>query len=129
MHDGKKLVDVLNSICNLYFVEITGFGKLVLCFSSYKGGFVMKKISFFIILSLLGLSLISSHLFAATRGIRVIAKTGQSLYLYKNYHALVVGVSNYEKWPKLPNAVNDAKEVASKLKELVTFKRLYMLTI
>ena len=56
--------------------------------------------------------------FAVTRGIRVIAKTGQSLYLYKNYYALVVGVSNYEKWPRLPNAVNDAKEVASKLKEL-----------
>jgi formylglycine-generating enzyme required for sulfatase activity len=79
---------------------------------------MMKKISLITILSLLGLSLISSHLFATTRGIRVIAKTGQSLYLYKDYHALVVGVSNYEKWPKLPNAVNDAKEMASRLKEL-----------
>jgi len=78
---------------------------------------MMKKISLIIILSLLGLPLISSHLFATTRGIRVTAKTGQSLYLYKSYHAMVVGVSNYEKWPKLPNAVNDAKEVASKLKE------------
>jgi len=73
----------------------------------------MKKISFFIILSLLGLSLISSHLFAATRGIRVVAKSGESLYLYKDYHALVVGVSNYEKWPDLPNAAKDAVEVAS----------------
>ncbi len=76
---------------------------------------MMKKISFIIILFLLGLSF---HLFAATRGIRVIAKTGQSLYLYENYHALVVGVSNYEKWPRLPDAVNDAKEVAFRLKEL-----------
>lgn len=30
----------------------------------------------------------------------------------------MVGISNYEKWPKLPNAVNDAKEVAAKLTEL-----------
>ena len=78
----------------------------------------MKKIGFLIILPLLGLSLISSHLFATTGGIRVTAKEGQSLYLYKDYHAIVVGISNYEKWPKLPNAVNDAKEVAAKLKEL-----------
>lgn len=27
-------------------------------------------------------------------------------------------MSNYEKWPKLPNAVNEAKEVASKLEGL-----------
>ena len=78
----------------------------------------MKNIRFLIILPLLGLSLISSHLFATTRGIRVTANQGQSLYLYKDYHALVVGISNYEKWPRLPNAVNDAKEVAAKLKEL-----------
>ena len=78
----------------------------------------MKKISFLIILPLLVLSLISSHLFATTRGIRVTAKQGQSLYLYKDYHALVVGISDYGKWPKLPNAVSDAKEVAEKLKEL-----------
>jgi len=77
-----------------------------------------RRISPSIILALFLLSLLSSHLFAATRGIRVIAKEGQSLYLYRDYHALVVGVSSYERWPKLPNAVNDAKEVASKLKEL-----------
>jgi len=79
---------------------------------------MMKKISFFIILSLLGLSLISSHLFAATRGIRVVSKHGQSLYLYKDYHALVVGVSDYEKWPDLPNAIKDAEEVSRILKRL-----------
>jgi len=38
--------------------------------------------------------------------------------VYKDYYALVVGIGNYEKWPRLPNAVNDAKEVAAKLKEL-----------
>jgi uncharacterized caspase-like protein len=56
--------------------------------------------------------------FSTTRGIKVTAKEGKSLYLYKDYHAMVVGISEYEKYPKLPNAVNDAKEVASKLKEL-----------
>jgi hypothetical protein len=79
----------------------------------------MKKISLFIVLPLLLTSLINyPTLSAPTRGIRVPAKTGESLYLYKDYHALVVGVSDYEKWPRLPNAVNDAKEVAFKLKEL-----------
>jgi uncharacterized caspase-like protein len=78
---------------------------------------MVKKSTFIIILFLFGLSLISSHLFATTRGIKVTAKQGQSLYLYKDYHAMVVGISNYEKWPKLPNAVNDAKEIASKLRK------------
>ena len=64
----------------------------------------MKKISFLIILILIGLSLIFSHLLAATRGIRVTSKSGESLYLYKDYYALVVGVSEYDKWPDLPNA-------------------------
>jgi hypothetical protein len=52
------------------------------------------------------------------RGIRVTAKKGQSLYLYKDYHALVVGISDYEKWPDLPSAAKDAREVASRLKEI-----------
>ena len=54
---------------------------------------------------------------SATRGIQVIDKQGRSLYLYKDYHAMVVGISNYEKWPDLPNAANDAKEVAAGLKK------------
>ena len=78
----------------------------------------MKKFAFFIILSLLITLLIPAYLFATTRGIRVTAKTGQSLYLYKDYHALVVGVSDYEKWPDLPNAIKDAEEVSRILKRL-----------
>jgi len=77
----------------------------------------MRKIFIFLpILLLFVFSLYTTSSFSTTRGIRVTSKEGQSLYLYKSYHALVVGVSNYERWPKLPNAVNDAKEVASKLK-------------
>jgi hypothetical protein len=59
-----------------------------------------------------------SHLSAATRGIKVVAQDGHPLYLYKDYHAVVIAVSDYDHWPKLPNAVRDAEEVAGKLKEL-----------
>ena len=56
------------------------------------------------------------------RGIKVVARTEDGgtrlLPLYSGYHALVVGVSNYEKWPKLPNAAKDAQHVAEKLKKL-----------
>jgi hypothetical protein len=55
---------------------------------------------------------------SSTRGIKVTSKHGESLYLYKDYYALVVGVGNYERWPRLPHAVDDAREVASKLKKL-----------
>jgi len=56
------------------------------------------------------------------RGIQVVTRTadGQTkiLPLYSGYHALVVGVSHYDMWPDLPNAVKDAKEVAKKLKKM-----------
>ena len=54
---------------------------------------------------------------SATRGIRNVTESGDTLFLYKDYYALVVGVSDYEKWPDLPNAVKDAKEVASSLRD------------
>lgn len=79
----------------------------------------MRKIVLSISLPfLLALILTASPLHAVTRGLRVVTKSGESLSLYKEYYAIVVGVSDYEKWPKLPNAVNDAKEVASKLVEM-----------
>ena len=78
----------------------------------------MKKIGFFSILPLIATLFIFSHLSAATRGISIISKHGDILNLYKDYHALVIGITNYERWPRLPNAINDAKEVASKLKDL-----------
>lgn len=37
-------------------------------------------------------------------------------YLSLDYHALVVGVSNYDKWPVLPNTAMDARQVASLLR-------------
>jgi len=76
----------------------------------------MKKL-FTIIFSILVLSILFAvNLPAVQRGISVKAKTGESLYLYKDYHALVVGVSHYDKWPDLPNAIKDARMVATTLK-------------
>ena len=55
---------------------------------------------------------------AASRGLRVETKGGADLYLYKDYHALVVGVGDYTNgWPDLPGAVKDAKEVAAALEK------------
>ena len=79
----------------------------------------MKKISFFTFLGILmAVIIFTSPLFAETmRGIRVVSKKGDSLYLYKSYHAMIIGISDYEYWPKLPNATKDAKEVAQKLQK------------
>ncbi len=71
-------------------------------------------IRFLIIFSIL--FFIAGTVSAVTRGVHIVSKKGKELYLYKDYHALVVGVSDYDKWPDLPNAVKDAREVASTLK-------------
>lgn len=76
----------------------------------------MKKACFLFILPVLTVLCISSHISATTRGISVVSKHGQSLYLYKDYHALVVGVGDYDYWPDLQGAVRDAKEIAAFLK-------------
>ena len=70
-------------------------------------------------LSVLIVSVLSpASLSASQRGIRIVPTSGKSLYLYKDYHALIVGVSDYDKWPDLPNAVTDAREVSQTLKRL-----------
>ena len=77
----------------------------------------MKKRNFllFFLFSLL-LAAFPLSSFSTTRGISVTAGKAQDLYLYKDYYALVVGISDYQNWPDLPSAGNDAKEVAAKLK-------------
>jgi uncharacterized caspase-like protein len=79
-----------------------------------------KQIYRNLLIALLFLAFLStaSYLSATNRGIQVISKKGQPVYLYKDYHAVVIGVSDYEHWPKLPNAVKDAQEVAETLKRL-----------
>ena len=51
-------------------------------------------------------------------GINVVTSRGEKLQLYKDYYALVVGVSVYDKRPALPQAVNSAKAIASLLKRM-----------
>ncbi|MEJ2099662.1 MAG: caspase family protein, partial [Desulfobacterales bacterium] len=78
----------------------------------------MRKPNFllFLLFSLLLIALPLSSFSATMRGIRVTAGKTQDLYLYKDYYALVVGISDYQNWPDLPSADNDAKEVAARLK-------------
>lgn len=54
---------------------------------------------------------------AQTRGLGVKARTkqGKEVSLYSEYRALVIGVGEYEYCPKLPRAVDDAREVAAAL--------------
>ncbi|MBW1780155.1 MAG: caspase family protein [Deltaproteobacteria bacterium] len=54
-------------------------------------------------------------------GVQVMAKTvdggSKVIPLYSGYHALVIGCGDYRKgWPRLPNPVEDAQEVANLLK-------------
>lgn len=59
----------------------------------------MKKVIFFLqllILAFVGISLLFyGQVEATSRGIRVISEKGKELYLYKDYHALVIGLSAY----------------------------------
>lgn len=77
----------------------------------------MKKRTPFLLL----LFLFSSLLFSQERAFKVVAHTpeGKILRLYKECHALVIGISDYlSGWPDLPNAVRDADEIGDLLSEL-----------
>ncbi len=81
--------------------------------------YLMKVPYFGISLFIIAIVIISFTVPVYVRAfIEIVAKSGESLYLYKDYHALVVGVSDYDKWPDLPNAVKDAQEVSEALKRL-----------
>ena len=56
-----------------------------------------------------------NHAMRAPGKIRVRTKSGKPVKLYRDYAALVIGVSNYKHWPRLPGAIRDAKEVAAAL--------------
>ncbi|HOW57005.1 MAG TPA: caspase family protein, partial [Smithellaceae bacterium] len=61
------------------------------------------------------------HLCAAKagRGVKVTAKSpGEFGELYGKSYAVVIGINNYEKWPSLEYAVNDANAMEKKLKAL-----------
>ncbi len=78
-----------------------------------------KNQSIIIGLFLIVFPILVPHLSATTRGISIVSKEGQSLQLYNDYYALVIGVGDYTQgWPDLPGAAKDAKEVASTLEKL-----------
>jgi len=78
-----------------------------------------KKVVFLLILIAFAFLAIPQQLLGITRGIRIELEQGRSLFLYKDYQAIVIGVSEYSQgWPYLPNAVKDAIEVATKLKKM-----------
>jgi hypothetical protein len=57
---------------------------------------------------------------AESRGVkRVEIKTaaGEAIGLYEQSHALVIGVSTYEHWPKLPGVKRDVTDVAAALEK------------
>ena len=70
------------------------------------------------ILTFLCLLLVTSTTFATQRGIKITTTTGKDISLYTDYYALVIGNSNYDNWPDLPNARKDAEEVVGMLREL-----------
>jgi hypothetical protein len=78
--------------------------------------FRAKKSLLFILFSLAASFFTYSDTIAL--GIQAVSKQGKQIYLYEEYHALVIGVSNYRWWPKLPFANNDARQVAERLKKM-----------
>jgi hypothetical protein len=79
----------------------------------------MKRLAVFSLLILLCATfLLPPFALSGSRGVQVTAKQGQSLYLYNDYHALVVGVGNYTNgWPSLPGALKDSEDVATALQD------------
>ncbi|PKN04733.1 MAG: hypothetical protein CVU74_05405, partial [Deltaproteobacteria bacterium HGW-Deltaproteobacteria-9] len=54
-----------------------------------------------------------------TRGVQVTDKSAATFgSFYNRSYAVIIGINNYEKWPSLEYAVNDAKAMERKLKSL-----------
>jgi formylglycine-generating enzyme required for sulfatase activity len=81
-----------------------------------------KSLAISLLTIVLSFLLLTFSIHASSRGITVKAKTSsgtiKEIPLYSGYRALVVGVSDYDSWPDLPNAVNDAQEIAETFKKM-----------
>jgi formylglycine-generating enzyme required for sulfatase activity len=73
--------------------------------------------SFFLRL-LLVLSLVPAFFPAVAESVSVVTGRGENIFLYKDYHALVIGVSAYKKRPALPDAVRSARELSAALQRM-----------
>jgi formylglycine-generating enzyme required for sulfatase activity len=56
--------------------------------------------------------------FSIAEGVNIVTQSGKNVFLYKDYYALIVGVSSYEKWQDLPNAARDAKDISILLRKM-----------
>ena len=79
---------------------------------------IRKLLLILLTISLLGFFCASALAQQRGMGGVVRLKNGGTIKLYDDYQALVIGVGDYEDWPRLPGAVRDAKEVARVLREL-----------
>jgi formylglycine-generating enzyme required for sulfatase activity len=82
-----------------------------------RRAFNIRTLSSYIRLLLL-LPVVLFPLSAGSESIRVASIRGESMSLYKDYYALVIGVSRYEKRPALPHAVESARGIASLLERM-----------
>jgi hypothetical protein len=55
----------------------------------------MKRLFRFLPAAILLFFILPEPSVPATTGIKVTDKNGQSLYLYKDYHSLIVGINDY----------------------------------
>ena len=83
----------------------------------------IKILCAYLLFIAVGIYILSFPALAVSRGILIKAQTSsgspRQIKLYSGYHALVVGCGDYRAgWPKLPNPVNDAREVAFTLKKM-----------
>jgi formylglycine-generating enzyme required for sulfatase activity len=58
------------------------------------------------------------------QGVQIQTLDGQAIDFYQGYHALVVGVEQYDHWPRRANAVQDARDVSLELKRIGASVRL-----
>jgi hypothetical protein len=68
---------------------------------------------------------LESTLRARGLNISIFDQQGQQVVLYKESHALVIGISNYTSgWPKLPGVQRDVQEVKEVSKSKVCFEQI-----
>jgi formylglycine-generating enzyme required for sulfatase activity len=82
----------------------------------HPSGYRIRKALFCSLLALMVILISGFVDNTAAVNLSVVSSDGRQIELYKDFHALVIGVGNYDHWPSLPNAVKDAKEVSRLLR-------------
>jgi len=74
-----------------------------------------------VMLALLCLVILPSSLIAEKRGVKVVSKEDGSQTQWGDYHALIIGINQYQEWPHLRTAVKDAEGLKAILIERYGF--------